>query len=121
MNITTSELAGQIAAFGAHRIDIVTELSHEGPPDDIGPTLLLAIGSRETGLRNIVGDHGRGRGWLQVDDRFHADWLAHHRGCASGSFTPKFDTALPAGRVPTLTAATLFAIQQLGEALRFAL
>lgn len=36
---------------------------------------LLAICSRETGFRNIVGDAGHGRGLMQVDDRSHADWI----------------------------------------------
>lgn len=32
---------------------------------------VLAIGSRETGLRNILGDHGYGHGILQIDSRYH--------------------------------------------------
>ena len=33
--------------------------------------LLLAVGSRETELRNIVGDQGHGHGVWQLDDRFN--------------------------------------------------
>lgn len=33
--------------------------------------LLHAVGSRETGLRNIVGDRGHGHGVWQLDDRSH--------------------------------------------------
>ena len=37
--------------------------------------MLLAIASRETGCRNVVGDGGHGRGVFQIDDRWHRDWL----------------------------------------------
>ncbi len=33
--------------------------------------MLFAVGSRETGLHNIVGDHGHGHGVWQLDDRSH--------------------------------------------------
>lgn len=33
--------------------------------------LLHAVGSRETNLRNIIGDGGHGHGVFQLDDRFH--------------------------------------------------
>jgi hypothetical protein len=121
MNITKAQLEAELDAFGRHRIEIITELTHEGPPDRIGPALLLAMGSRETDLRNIVGDSGHGRGWLQIDDRFHPEWLSTHRGCPSGSFKAKFNSALPQGRVPTLTASTLFAVDLLRGNVKFAL
>lgn len=35
------------------------------------PCLLHAVGSRETNLRNVVGDGGHGHGVFQLDDRFH--------------------------------------------------
>lgn len=121
MNITKAQLEAELEAFGRHRLEIVTELTHEGPPDRVGPALLLAMGSRETDLRNIVGDAGHGRGWLQIDDRFHAGWLSQHRGCASGSFKARFASALPQGRVPTLTAATLRAVEMLNSNMQFGL
>jgi hypothetical protein len=33
--------------------------------------LLYAVGSRESNLRNVVGDHGHGHGVFQLDDRAH--------------------------------------------------
>lgn len=35
------------------------------------PCLLHAVGSRETNLRNVVGDGGHGHGVFQLDDRWH--------------------------------------------------
>lgn len=115
MNITEADLEHELEAFGPHRIQVVTELAHEGVTDGIGPALLLALGSRETNLQNIVGDVGHGRGWLQIDDRFHAPWLQTHAGCDSGTWKAKFTTSLPTGRVPTLAAATMLAIDLLHQ------
>ena len=36
--------------------------------------LLLAIGSRETNLKNIVGDGGHGHGIMQIDNRSFPAW-----------------------------------------------
>jgi hypothetical protein len=78
------------------------------------------MGSRETNLENIVGDGGHGRGWLQIDDRFVATWLSRHAGCRNGTWRPKFASALPGGRVPTLTHSTLQAIEILHGNVAFA-
>ena len=45
-------------------------------------SVLLGVARQETGLRNIVGDGGHGRGVMQIDDRWHADWLSKHHGGA---------------------------------------
>lgn len=120
MNITEGQLHQQLRALGSRRIDMVTDLAREGENDGIGPALLLALGSRETNMKNIVGDGGHGRGWLQIDDRFHHDFLASHRGCVSGSFTPTRQSAAPRGLVPSLTASTIYAIGLLRSNISFA-
>jgi len=45
----------------------------------LDPALILGVIDRETRGRNIIGDHGHGRGLMQIDDRFHARWLADHQ------------------------------------------
>jgi hypothetical protein len=50
--------------------------------------LMLAVASRETGCRDIVGDFGHGRGVFQIDDRFHHDWLDAHDAAAPGAVPP---------------------------------
>jgi hypothetical protein len=120
MRITEAQLESQLDSFGPEKIRIVAELSHQGPPDGIGPALVLGMGSRETNLENIVGDGGHGRGWLQIDDRFFAAWLDRHAGCANGTWRPRFASALPGGRVPTLTHSTLQAIEILRSNVAFA-
>jgi hypothetical protein len=120
VNITEGQLDQQLRGLGHRRLDMVSDLAHEGENDGIGAALLLALASRETNMRNIAGDSGHGRGWLQIDDRSHLDFLAKHRGCDSGSFTPAHDSAAPKGRVPTLTAATIYAIGLLRANMRVA-
>jgi len=120
VNITEQQLAQQLKNIGPRRIDMVTDLAHEGENDGIGPALIFAIASRESNMRNIVGDGGHGRGWLQIDDRFHHEFLASHRGCESGSFTPTRPSAAPRGLVPSLTASTIKAIELLRANMRAA-
>jgi hypothetical protein len=119
MRITEAQLEAELVAFGLHRTQVVTELAHEGIADGIGPSLLLALGSRETELCNIAGDEGHGRGVLQIDDRFHAPWLEAHAGCDVGTWEARHRSALPPGRVPTLTASTLKAIELLRSNVAF--
>jgi hypothetical protein len=120
MKITEAQLDAELDRFGPERIRIVAELVHQGPPDGVGTALILAMASRETNIANIVGDGGHGRGWLQIDDRFHATWLKAHAGCKDGTWNAKFASALPPGRVPTLTASTLKAIELLHSNVAFA-
>jgi hypothetical protein len=122
MRISEQDLQAELDRFGEHRITIVAELAHSGAPDGIGPALLMALGSRETNIHNIVGDGGHGRGWLQIDDRFHGPWLKAHPGIPSGSWGPPKNgaNALAVGCVPTLTHSTLKAIELLQGAMSVA-
>jgi len=61
--------------------------------------LLLAIASRETGCRDVVGDHGHGRGYFQIDDRYHQAWLARHGAGAPGTTPPPVDAAAYAAAI----------------------
>ena len=47
---------------------------------DFAPETLLAIASRETNMRNILGDGGHGCGLMQIDDRSFPDF------CKSGQW-----------------------------------
>jgi hypothetical protein len=106
MNLTEKQLEAQVERFGRHRRDAIGKaLAAIGTPH-VSRRLALAIGSRETNLQNIVGDGGHGRGVFQQDDRFQREFLVRARGCPSGSYRARFSSALPAGRVPTLSAGT---------------
>ena len=46
-----------------------------GKDYDFAPSLLMAIASRETNMRNIVGDGGHGYGLMQIDIRSFGEWI----------------------------------------------
>ena len=51
-----------------------------GADYDFEPALLMAIASRETNMRNIIGDGGHGYSLVQIDVRSFPDW------CHSGAW-----------------------------------
>jgi hypothetical protein len=112
--------SGELLRFRRWRAERVLELAAAGEPDRIHGTLVLAIGSRETNLRNIVGGgyfddlgdwHTTGvdRGLFQINQVYHERWLASVQGCQSGEYAEVYGVpdggALPIGRVPGLTAS----------------
>ena len=76
-NITAQQLKGQVD--GAKQTGLVKACADA----ELGrklPAGWLAIASRETNCRDIVGDGGFGRGVFQIDSRSHADFLAANPG-----------------------------------------
>jgi len=71
------------------------------------PGLISAIGSRETGMQDIVGDGGHGRGVLQMDDRSQRAWLKTQGADAPGAKPPVAAAAMHAGEI--LVEAMAFA------------
>lgn len=75
MTWTRDNLQAQLHA--AKRSGIYQVLHDAAAKHSLGFGYVLAIASRETGLRHIRGDHGHGYGVMQLDDRSHhipADW-----------------------------------------------
>lgn len=101
MNITKAQLKAQVESLSDAARKAVRKAT-EGHPH-VDEPLLLAMMSRETGMKNIVGDGGHGRGGWQQDDRYLGPWLKSVKGCDSGKSTPKYDSAFPKGHVPTIT------------------
>lgn len=97
-------VASELNRFGKRRVKKVVDLTRRKGGPFTGD-LCLALGVRETGLRNIAGDFGHGRGWLQIDDRYHGSWLAQVKGAISGSWRAVVRSALASGYVPLLVPA----------------
>lgn len=71
-NWTKNDLKRQYTRIaGAGWIDF---FKTAGTDYDFDPLLLMAIASRETNIRNIVGDNGHGYGIMQIDDRSFPEW-----------------------------------------------
>lgn len=91
------------------------------------PSVLLALGLRETSLQNIEGGaelvNGvwvptkTDKGWLQISSLIvpNAKWLATELGCPDGSWYPArpHHTALEDGYCPTFSAATKYTLAQI--------
>jgi hypothetical protein len=111
MNVTSADLRRQRSALSVGARLAIRRSVRKAPHVDVA--LAQAVASRETGMRNIAGDGGHGRGIVQIDDRFHGDWLGSVRGCRSGSSIPVFRSARPAGRVPTISAGLAYGVAML--------
>jgi hypothetical protein len=138
MALTTAQAKAALKNFSRYRTERILELASVGEPDRIHGTLLIAMASRETDLRNIVGGGyfideiqddgstkkvwiptGEDRGLWQINDRYHARFLASVPGCPNGEFAEAFPVekggALPEGRVPGLTRALNYVIDLLRD------
>src|ERR1044071_6978708 len=52
----------------------IAQFKKQATDYQFSPELLMAIASRETNMRNIMGDGGHGYGIMQIDDRSFPDW-----------------------------------------------
>jgi hypothetical protein len=74
--ITKQELQAQLKGVreaGLYEFIVGAALEYKLPV-----AYLLAVASRETGMKNIAGDGGHGRGMVQIDDRSHFDICNNH-------------------------------------------
>jgi peptidoglycan hydrolase-like protein with peptidoglycan-binding domain len=119
MNISVDQLAEQVRRARARGWTTVTRKAEKR--FELPAGLLLALASRETDMNDIVGDKGHGRGLFQIDDRFHAEWLAAH-GAPGQATTPRVADA--ADFAASMLASNLAFAKQSGVAtpdrLRFA-
>lgn len=126
---TQASVTYELRTMGRWRVERVGQVAAEAE-DGISGDLILGLGSRETNMRPIVGggyfENGRfivtgeDRGWLQINERFHARFLETHRGALTGSWSLIFDSALPRGRVPGLTDSERYAISLLQSNIAYA-
>src|SRR5204863_9537014 len=84
--------------------------------------LLLAVSSRETGGRNVVGGDGHRRGAFGIDDRRDAEWLVGIGAWEPGAIPPLDDAAhYAAGVIAANLAFGRASGVREGDVLRFAL
>lgn len=125
---SVSGLRYELKRFDRWRVERIGAIGAEGPADAISGDLLLAEGSRETNLRNIVGGGffnnlgnfivtGVDRGLFQLNEVYQAGFLASVPGCDSGSYVERHASALPRGLVPGLTNAARYVVKLLRDRL----
>lgn len=127
---TQQEIGHALAALGQYRVLRVQEVCY--PYHPIPASVMLGIGFRETGLRNICGgarlEHGvwvqsySDRGWLQISDEFEADFLKQAEGCKEGEWSPTVppSRAIEPRHVPRFTPALNFVKQSMLNSMEFA-
>lgn len=95
---TIDEINAALATLGNWRVLHTQEACW--PYNPISASTMLALGFRETGLKNVCGgakwngtewvQSFTDRGWLQISDTIdrEAKWLATQEGCTNGYWSP---------------------------------
>jgi hypothetical protein len=131
--ITQDQLTPVMEAFGQEAALLAQKETHAAFPGGwLQPSVVMALGLRETGLRNIRGGavlingvwepSDTDEGWLQITNTVtsNAEWLAKQPGCPNGSWKPDMPgfnsgkvNALTTDHNPTLTAALGYTLGQI--------
>jgi hypothetical protein len=131
---TKSQVWYAIQQFGRYRTRRCQEIAREDAEDRISGAHFIAMGLRETGLRNIRGgiiwDSNTNRwvkqpdyrkqdvGWLQISQIYHEDALKAMVGVTEGTWAPTINgkTAADKGCVPRFTDSLRYTVDELHEA-----
>ncbi len=90
---------------------IAQEIGAEGPPDAFSGALLLALGLRESSLRNVNNPAQTDHGVVQINEVWHGDWLRAQPGCPEETWKPvSGHTAVEDGYCPRFTPALIYAL-----------
>jgi hypothetical protein len=121
-DLTLDQVGQALTALGNYRVLAAQEAAAQGDPDGISGSLLLALGLRETGLRNIEGNNGSDKGCFQINKIYNSTWLRNQPGCVNGTWAPvSGHTAYDAGYVPRYTPACYEAISIVRDGQEYAL
>jgi hypothetical protein len=102
--------------LGNYRVLSAQHIAAEGPPDEFSGALLLSLGLRESLLKNVNSPSGTDRGWAQINDHWHAEFLRSEPGCPVGSWQAQTGkTAIEKGYCPRFTPACLYALDVLKD------
>jgi hypothetical protein len=130
-DFTQDQVGKALANLGNYRVKRAQEVANTGFPDGISGSLLLALGLRETNLKNLEGGlklvggewvkqddpTKMDVGWTQINRGFHAASLKLMPGVKAGTWTPTVDnkTANDAGFVPRFEEALMFTVNMMHE------
>lgn len=131
--LTDEQVGKFLTDLGNYRVKRATQAALDGPSDGISGALLLAIGLKETHLRNVEGGAKKDAagnwvpetdptrmdvGWLQISRRYHPLNLAAMPGVKAGTWTPLVEgkTANDGGFVPRFEDSLQFTITELRDA-----
>lgn len=111
-----AEIAQALKNLGHYRVMAAQLAAAEGPPDGISGALLLALGLRESHLKNINNKAQTDKGWAQITELYHAAFLKSQPGCPEGTWVAVAGhTAYEDGYCPRFTPALTYALQMLKD------
>jgi hypothetical protein len=136
MGPTDQQVADSLKRFGHYRTLRTQEVARQGHNDGIGGGHLLAMGTRETWLKNVEGgakkvdgewvpEDNPARmdvGWLQISRRYHIWDLDRMPGVKADTWGPVVSghTAADKGYVPRFSDALDFTVMNMREDIAFA-
>lgn len=114
----TDGVAPALTGLGNYRVKRTQEVAALNSLDG---AVILCLGMRETGLRNITNPAGTDRGCFQISDLYHHEFLSRIPGCLTGSWVPEqHRVAAERGYVPRFEDGLQEAIRILHEGLAYA-
>lgn len=120
--LSGEEVGRCLANLGHYRVVAAQAAALEGPPDGISGALLLALGLRESKLRNVNNAAQTDKGCFQITEGWHAAFLRGQPGCPEGSWVASDDhSAFEDGFCPRFTPALSYALTMLKNARAYAL
>lgn len=103
-----------LTRLGHYRVQAAQKVALEGEPDGISGALLLSLGLRESGLRNINNPAETDHGCFQISELYHPDFLQAQPGCPAGSWrVAAGHRAIENGYCPRYTPALSYANRML--------
>lgn len=120
-DLSLTQIGAALTRLGHYRVMAAQAVALEGAPDGISGALLLSLGLRETGLRNINNPSDTDHGCFQISELYHWGWLAKQPGCKEGEWTVSpGHSAVEDGYCPRYTPALEYAIDVLHTGLEYA-
>jgi hypothetical protein len=132
-DLTLEAVGHALTDLGNYRVKRAQAVAAEGGEDGISGALLLAIGLRETGGRNIEGGavlrDGEwvfaplDTGFFQIARKYHGDWLKRQPAVKAGTWAPVVAGHTPndVGFCPRFEDSLRFTITELRENIAYAL
>lgn len=111
---TEANLADALKRLGVYRVQAAQDVADDVEGDGITGALMLALGLRETGLRNINNPAETDHGCFQISELYHLDFLAKEPGVPAGQWRAVAGHyADDTGFCPRYTPALIYAHQMI--------
>lgn len=110
-----------VRRLGPYRTMVAHELATDGAPDAFSGALLLSLGLRESGLRNINNAAKTDHGAFQINQVAHEAFLREQPGCPVGTWNPSPPhKAIEPDFAPRFAPACSYALAMLKANYRYA-